>query len=117
MDRTEGRRGGSPSRGRRLSIEIRWSSSANGAKFSVTDSGIGIATEHLPRITERFYRVDPGRARKTGGSGLGLSIVKHALTRHGGVLEVDSEEGRGSTFTCHFPKRRVIEREALTSAR
>ena len=99
------------------SIEIRWSSSANGAKFSVTDSGIGIATEHLPRITERFYRVDPGRARKTGGSGLGLSIVKHALTRHGGVLEVDSEEGRGSTFTCHFPKRRVIEREALTSAR
>jgi len=99
------------------SIEIRWTSDPGGARFIVADTGIGIAPEHLPRITERFYRVDPGRARKTGGSGLGLSIVKHALTRHGGVLEVDSEEGRGSTFTCHFPQRRLAEREALAAAR
>jgi two-component system phosphate regulon sensor histidine kinase PhoR len=94
-------------------ITIRWQSDANGARFQVEDSGIGIAAEHLPRITERFYRVDPGRARKTGGSGLGLSIVKHALTRHGGVLEVESEEGRGSTFTCHFPARRTLAREQI----
>ena len=99
------------------SILIRWTSDASGAKFIVTDSGIGIAAEHLPRITERFYRVDPGRARKTGGSGLGLSIVKHALTRHGAVLEVDSEEGRGSTFACHFPPRRVLRAESVAVAR
>ena len=66
--------------------------------------------EHLPRLTERFYRVDPGRSRETGGSGLGLAIVKHALHRHGGRLEIDSVEGRGSTFTCHFPPERVLER-------
>jgi two-component system phosphate regulon sensor histidine kinase PhoR len=71
------------------------------------DNGIGIAAEHLPRLTERFYRVDAGRSRDTGGSGLGLAIVKHVMQRHGGSLEIVSAEGRGSTFTCHFPLERV----------
>jgi len=91
-------------------IDIRWWSDAEGAHFSVADTGVGIAPEHLPRITERFYRVDPGRARATGGSGLGLAIVKHALQRHGATLEIESKEGVGSRFTCHFPLRRVAER-------
>jgi two-component system phosphate regulon sensor histidine kinase PhoR len=89
-------------------IAIRWWTDAAGGHVSVSDTGIGIAPEHLPRITERFYRVDPGRSRATGGSGLGLSIVKHALQRHGAELEVVSEEGKGSVFTCHFPLDRVI---------
>lgn len=97
-------------------IEIRWWSDAAGAHFSVADTGVGIPPEHLPRITERFYRVDPGRARATGGSGLGLAIVKHALHRHGGTLEIDSVEGKGSTFTCHFPPRRVIVAPAPVAA-
>ena len=94
-------------------IDIRWWTDASGGHVSVADTGIGIAPEHLPRITERFYRVDPGRSRATGGSGLGLSIVKHALQRHGAELEIVSEEGRGSTFTCHFPPERVIDRAQL----
>lgn len=93
-------------------VAIRWWQDASGAHFSVRDTGVGIPREHLPRITERFYRVDPGRARSTGGSGLGLSIVKHALQRHNAQLQVESEEGRGSTFTCHFPPRRVQARSA-----
>ena len=75
--------------------------------FSVTDTGIGIAAEHIPRLTERFYRVDAGRSRATGGSGLGLAIVKHVLQRHGAQLSIESEEGNGSTFTCHFPRERL----------
>ena len=93
-------------------VDIRWWTDAQGGHFSVRDTGVGIAPEHLPRLTERFYRVDPGRARATGGSGLGLSIVKHALQRHGATLAVESEEGTGSTFTCHFPPRRVRVRAA-----
>jgi two-component system phosphate regulon sensor histidine kinase PhoR len=74
----------------------------------VTDTGIGIPPEHIPRLTERFYRVDPGRSRsRGGGSGLGLAIVKHVLQRHGAVLEIRSTEGEGSVFTCHFPPYRV----------
>ncbi|MBM4239929.1 MAG: PAS domain-containing sensor histidine kinase, partial [Gammaproteobacteria bacterium] len=85
-----------------------------GGHFAVTDSGPGIAAEHLPRLTERFYRVDPGRARDTGGSGLGLAIVRHVLQRHGGELKIESVEGRGSTFSCHFLHLRlVIEPVAL----
>ena len=91
-------------------IDIRWWADGGGAHFAVRDTGVGIAPEHLPRITERFYRVDPARSRATGGSGLGLTIVKHSLQRHGGTLEIDSEEGRGSVFTCHFPPRRVAAR-------
>ena len=88
-------------------VRMRWRVDAEGAYFSVIDSGIGIPAEHLPRLTERFYRVDAGRSRGQGGSGLGLAIVKHALQRHGGWLEVHSTEGKGSVFTCHFPEQRV----------
>ncbi len=91
------------------SMSIRWWTDEAGGHFSVHDTGPGIPAEHLPRLTERFYRVDPGRSRETGGSGLGLAIVKHALFRHGGRLEIDSVEGRGSTFTCHFPAERLFE--------
>jgi two-component system, OmpR family, phosphate regulon sensor histidine kinase PhoR len=89
------------------SVQIRWWVDEDGGHFSVTDTGIGIASEHIPRLTERFYRVDAGRSRATGGSGLGLAIVKHVLQRHGAQLSIDSQEGRGSTFTCHFPSERL----------
>ena len=89
-------------------VTVRWWTDGQGGHVAVEDTGIGIAAEHLPRLTERFYRVDPGRSRKLGGSGLGLAIVKHALQRHGARLEVQSVEGRGSTFTCHFPPDRVL---------
>ena len=88
-------------------IVVRWWTDAKGGHVSVRDTGIGIPAEHLPRLTERFYRVDAGRSRRMGGSGLGLAIVKHALQRHEGRLEIESEEGKGSTFTCHFPAARV----------
>ena len=93
-------------------VTIRWGRTAGGARLAVQDTGIGIAPEHLPRLTERFYRVDRSRARAKGGSGLGLSIAKHGLQRHGGRLEIESMEGRGSTFTAHFPARRVLDRSA-----
>jgi two-component system phosphate regulon sensor histidine kinase PhoR len=89
-------------------IRIRWWDDATGGHFAVSDTGIGIAPEHIPRLTERFYRADPGRSRSRGGSGLGLAIVKHALQRHGGTLQIESVEGQGSTFTCHFPLERLI---------
>ena len=89
-------------------ITLRWREDAEGGHFSVRDTGIGIAAEHLPRLTERFYRVDPGRSRATGGSGLGLAIVKHVMQRHGGSLGIESEEGHGSTFSCHFPADRLV---------
>ncbi len=91
------------------SIEIGWSVDEEGAHFCVTDTGIGIHADHIPRLTERFYRVDAGRARDTGGSGLGLAIVKHVLQRHGATLEISSVQGRGSTFTCHFPPERLCQ--------
>jgi two-component system, OmpR family, phosphate regulon sensor histidine kinase PhoR len=91
-------------------IDIRWWVDEAGGHVSVKDSGVGIPAEHIPRLTERFYRVDPGRSRKLGGSGLGLAIVKHALQRHGGRLEVQSDEGKGSVFTCHFPVARLTAR-------
>ena len=93
-------------------IELRWWVDDNGAHLSVRDTGVGIAEEHIPRLTERFYRVDPGRARSMGGSGLGLAIVKHALQRHDATLQIQSQEGVGSTFTCHFPRTRVLPRSA-----
>jgi two-component system, OmpR family, phosphate regulon sensor histidine kinase PhoR len=91
------------------SLEMRWWVDDEGGHFSVTDTGIGIPAEHIPRLTERFYRVDAGRARATGGSGLGLAIVKHVLQRHGATLDIVSTFGSGSTFTCHFPTQRVSE--------
>jgi len=84
-------------------IHIRWAADAQGAYLSVRDSGEGIPSLHIPRLTERFYRVDKGRARESGGTGLGLAIVKHTLNRYGGELQIASEVGRGSTFTCRFP--------------
>jgi two-component system phosphate regulon sensor histidine kinase PhoR len=73
----------------------------------VLDTGVGIAREHLPRLTERFYRVDSSRSRDTGGTGLGLSIVKHVVQRHGGEIDIDSEPGKGSRFRLVFPAARV----------
>jgi two-component system phosphate regulon sensor histidine kinase PhoR len=95
-------------------IAIRWWVDQAGGHVCVQDSGIGIPAEHLPRLTERFYRVDPGRSRKMGGSGLGLAIVKHALQRHAGRLQIESEEGKGSTFTCHFPVARITTRASVS---
>jgi two-component system phosphate regulon sensor histidine kinase PhoR len=85
-------------------IDVSWRMRSDGsAEISVSDNGPGIAREHLPRVTERFYRVDSSRSRDTGGTGLGLSIVKHVVQRHGGELEVQSELGRGSCFRLIFP--------------
>jgi two-component system phosphate regulon sensor histidine kinase PhoR len=98
------------------SMLIRWWTDEEGGHFSVRDTGPGISAEHIPRLSERFYRVDPARSRETGGSGLGLAIVKHALLRHGGRLDVESIEGRGSTFTCHFPSERVLEAAVAATA-
>jgi len=92
----------------RTLIELTWGTDAAGASFSVSDTGEGIPARHIPRLTERFYRVDAGRSRESGGTGLGLAIVKHALTRHGGELQIESEVGRGSTFACRFPSDRVL---------
>jgi two-component system phosphate regulon sensor histidine kinase PhoR len=86
-------------------IRLRWHADAHGAHFSVSDTGVGIEARHIPRLTERFYRVDIGRSRETGGTGLGLAIVKHVVTRHGGELAIESMVGKGSKFTCHFPLR------------
>jgi two-component system phosphate regulon sensor histidine kinase PhoR len=89
-------------------IEIRWTPAPDGgAAFCVQDSGPGIAAEHLPRLTERFYRVDPGRSRESGGTGLGLSIVKHVLQRHDAILEIDSAPGQGTRCTARFPTFRI----------
>lgn len=88
-------------------VELIWRNTADGAAFTVADSGIGIAPQHIPRLTERFYRVDRSRSRETGGTGLGLAIVKHVLTRHQGHLEVESEAGKGSRFSACFPALRI----------
>ncbi len=93
-------------------IRIRWWADAQGAHLSVQDSGIGIDPKHLPRLTERFYRVDSSRNSTTGGTGLGLAIVKHVLLRHRGRLEISSVPGHGSTFTCHFAPVQVATRTA-----
>jgi two-component system, OmpR family, phosphate regulon sensor histidine kinase PhoR len=89
-------------------VELRWWTDTEGGYIAIRDTGMGIASEHIPRLTERFYRVDSGRSRELGGSGLGLAIVRHALQRHDATLTIDSIEGRGSTFTCHFPPHRVV---------
>lgn len=95
-------------------VSIRWSVDEDGVRLSVADNGVGIASEHIPRLTERFYRVDRSRSRDSGGTGLGLAIVKHVLQRHDAELEVESEPGKGSIFTCRFPLDRVA-REARTA--
>ena len=96
-------------------IEVAWRVLEGGnAELCVIDTGLGIAREHIPRLTERFYRVDGSRSRETGGTGLGLSIVKHVMQRHGGELLVQSEVGKGSRFRLVFPAARV--RQASDSA-
>ena len=89
-------------------VRLVWRASQKGAEFAVEDTGAGIEAEHIPRLTERFYRVDRGRSRETGGTGLGLAIVKHALARHQATLEIESTLGKGSRFTANFPARRVV---------
>jgi two-component system phosphate regulon sensor histidine kinase PhoR len=96
-----------PSGGR---IVIRWRADAAGACFEVEDNGIGIPPHLIPRLTERFYRVDTGRSRSVGGTGLGLSIVKHVLRNHQAKLEVRSTPGAGSMFSCRFPPGRIVVR-------
>jgi two-component system phosphate regulon sensor histidine kinase PhoR len=89
-------------------VTLRWRIAPDGwGEFGVEDTGIGIAAEHIPRLTERFYRVDRSRSRATGGTGLGLAIVKHVVLRHQAELDVVSEPGAGSTFTVRLPPRRV----------
>ncbi len=89
-------------------IDVRWQLMPDGsAVFSVQDTGVGIAPEHIPRLTERFYRVDRSRSRETGGTGLGLAIVKHVAQRHGAELGIESVPGKGSRFSITFPANRV----------
>ena len=101
--------------GGRISVRWRWRDDGTG-ELEVSDTGIGIAREHLPRLTERFYRVDGSRSRDTGGTGLGLSIVKHVVQRHGGEIDVQSEPGKGSSFRLVFPALRVRRRAAAEGA-
>jgi len=92
-------------------ISINWERRDGQGLFYVQDSGIGIEPEHIPRLTERFYRVDSSRSRETGGTGLGLAIVKHVLSRHQARLEITSQVGKGSRFTIWFPARRFISED------
>jgi len=89
-------------------IKVSWQVENGQAAFSVSDTGIGIDEKHIPRITERFYRVDKARSRDSGGTGLGLAIAKHVLMRHQGELSVESKLGEGSTFKCVFPTIRTV---------
>jgi len=97
-------------------IRISWRRDGDGAVLDVRDTGEGIAAEHIPRLTERFYRVDKSRSRSKGGTGLGLAIVKHALARHDAELDISSELGVGSTFKCRFPAERVLTRGRLRAS-
>jgi two-component system phosphate regulon sensor histidine kinase PhoR len=97
-------------------VDVLWRTEDGDAVLEVADTGIGIPAEQIPRITERFYRVDPGRSRASGGTGLGLAIVKHALQRHGGSLSIESREGEGSRFSCRFPAARVVVRGGAAQA-
>ena len=95
-------------------IRITWRSNSEGADLVVSDTGEGIDPEFIPRLTERFFRVDKGRSRGDGGTGLGLAIVKHVLIRHDAELIVSSEPGKGSEFRCHFPPERIVVAPAVS---
>lgn len=98
-------------------VYLRWYADGEGAHLAVQDTGEGIEAHHIPRLTERFYRVDKGRSRASGGSGLGLAIVKHVLLRHDAALRIASTPGKGSTFTCDFPRSRIVTAtEAVANA-
>jgi two-component system phosphate regulon sensor histidine kinase PhoR len=88
-------------------IRVAWTRDAEQVILSVSDTGAGIAPEHLPRLSERFYRVDRSRSRETGGTGLGLAITKHVAQRHGGELRIESQVGKGSTFSLVLPTSRL----------
>ena len=90
-------------------ISISWEKQNDEAVFTVTDNGPGIAAQHIPHLTERFYRADADRSRESGGTGLGLAIVKYAVERHDGRMEIHSTLGEGSTFTCYFPSQRFSD--------
>ncbi len=90
-------------------INVKFRETETDVTVSVTDNGIGIDSKHIPRLTERFYRVDSGRTTALGGTGLGLAIVKHVLLRHDADLKISSKLNMGSTFSCHFPKQRLIK--------
>ncbi|MCE0800338.1 MULTISPECIES: phosphate regulon sensor histidine kinase PhoR [unclassified Buttiauxella] len=94
-------------------ITVSWKRIAGGACFSVADTGPGISAEHIPRLTERFYRVDKARSRQTGGSGLGLAIVKHALSHHDARLHIESQLGIGTTFSFVLPERLIVNEKAI----
>jgi two-component system phosphate regulon sensor histidine kinase PhoR len=94
-------------------VAIHWREDDSGASLTVEDTGLGIAPEHLPRLTERFYRVDRSRSRETGGTGLGLAIVKHAVARHQASFDIDSKPGAGSRFTVRFPLQRTLPAETI----
>jgi two-component system phosphate regulon sensor histidine kinase PhoR len=90
-------------------ISLHWKRKATGAYFSVIDNGEGIERKHIRRITERFYRIDKARSRTTGGSGLGLSIVKHVLNRHNTRLDINSKVGKGSEFSFTLPNELITQ--------
>ena len=91
-------------------VHLNWSSDGSSATFAVQDTGMGIPAHHIPRLTERFYRVDRSRSRESGGTGLGLAIVKHILNRHQAQLDISSEPGQGSHFAAVFPAQRIVSR-------
>jgi two-component system phosphate regulon sensor histidine kinase PhoR len=97
-------------------VTLFWALESGRGVFGVQDTGIGVEPRHIPRLTERFYRVDQGRSRETGGTGLGLAIVKHVLTRHQAGLEVQSELGKGSVFRAVFPAQRVTPQDPARAA-
>jgi two-component system, OmpR family, phosphate regulon sensor histidine kinase PhoR len=90
-------------------IQLKGFQNDRGVTLQVIDDGPGILPDHIPRLTERFYRVDNSHSPATGGTGLGLAIVKHILLRHRAGLEIDSTPGKGATFSCHFPAEQVID--------
>ncbi len=96
-------------------ITIKWYRQAGQARFDVIDTGPGIARQHIPHLTQRFYRVDADRSRETGGTGLGLAIVKHVLERHDGQLNIESVLDKGSNFSCSFVSERVVAKPPATS--
>jgi two-component system, OmpR family, phosphate regulon sensor histidine kinase PhoR len=98
-------------------VSLSWRDGPEGAVFRVEDTGLGIAPEHIPRLTERFYRIDRSRSRETGGTGLGLAIVKHALARHQATLGIESEPGAGSRFEVRFPSQRTMPAEPASVPR